>query len=243
MTGASPAPRRRWPAFPLAFVVLLAGCTLLAACTAAAEPAPVAEGQTSPFADCATLTAPPSSAPPANSPLSAPAEAAPANSAPAAPRIARTAPTMALATSSPAGTAAGLADLELPCFTGGQPVRLADLRGPAVINLWASWCEPCRTELPVMQGLADRADGRLHVLGVDTGDGRDAAASFGANKKITMPTLYDRNRELLASLGRVALPVTIFVDAAGRDYVHSKPLDARGLSDLTREHTGVAVAP
>jgi hypothetical protein len=78
---------------------------------------------------------------------------------------------------------------------------------------------------------------------VDTGDGRDAAASFGAGKKISMPTLYDRDRELLAALGRINLPITIFVDSAGRDYVHALPLDAYGLAQLVREHTGVAVAP
>ncbi len=138
---------------------------------------------------------------------------------------------------------AGLPDLELPCFTGGQPFRLTELRGPAVVNLWASWCEPCREELPLMQRLADRSDGRLHVLGVDVGDGREAAASFAAGKQVTMPTLYDRERRLLSSVGRIALPVTIFVDAAGRDYVHSKPVDARELSELVRKHTGVTVTP
>jgi thiol-disulfide isomerase/thioredoxin len=148
-----------------------------------------------------------------------------------------------VSTASAPAALAGLPDLELPCFTGGQPVRLADVRGPAVINLWASWCEPCRTELPVMQGLADNAAGRLHVLGVDTGDGRDAAASFGESKNVTMPILYDRNKELLAALGRINLPVTVFVDSAGRDYVHPLPLDAHSLSDLVRKHTGVAVTP
>jgi thiol-disulfide isomerase/thioredoxin len=151
-------------------------------------------------------------------------------------------PSAAPASSASAGT--GLPDLELPCFTGGAPVRLADLRGPAVINMWASWCEPCRDELPVMQRLAERAGGRLHVLGVDTGDSRDAAASFGAARKVTMPTLYDRDKKVLSALGRATLPVTIFVDAAGRDYVHPVPVDDDAeLSRLLREHTGVAVAP
>jgi cytochrome c biogenesis protein CcmG/thiol:disulfide interchange protein DsbE len=112
-----------------------------------------------------------------------------------------------------------------------------------VVNLWASWCGPCRDELPVVQRLADRADGRLHVLGVDVGDGREAAASFGAGKQVTMPTLYDRERRLLSALGRVNLPVTIFVDAAGRNYVHPEPVDARELSELVRAHTGVTVTP
>ena len=138
---------------------------------------------------------------------------------------------------------AGLPDLALPCFTDGRPFRLAELRGPAVVNLWASWCEPCRDELPVMQRLADRAGGRLHVLGVDVGDGREAAASFAAGRQVTMPTLYDRERLLLSSLGRVTLPVTIFVDSAGRDYVHAEPVGARELSELVRTHTGVTVTP
>jgi hypothetical protein len=94
-----------------------------------------------------------------------------------------------------------------------------------------------------MQRLADRSGGRLHVLGVDVGDGREAAASFGAGKQVTMPTLYDRERRLLSALGRVTLPVTIFVDAAGRDYVHAEPVDATELGELVREHTGVTVTP
>jgi cytochrome c biogenesis protein CcmG, thiol:disulfide interchange protein DsbE len=155
-----------------------------------------------------------------------------------------TAPPPSAAPSSATPAAASLPDLQLPCFTGGQPIRLTGLRGPAVINLWASWCEPCRDELPVMQRLAERAGGRLHVLGVDTGDGRAAAASFGAAKRVTMPTLYDRERRLLTALGRINLPVTVLVDAAGRDYLHVLPVDsAHDLSALVRQHTGVTVTP
>jgi cytochrome c biogenesis protein CcmG, thiol:disulfide interchange protein DsbE len=141
----------------------------------------------------------------------------------------------------PAGSA--LPDISLPCFTGGAPVRLAEVRGPAVINLWASWCEPCRAELPVIQALADKGQGRVHVLGVDVGDSREAAASFAAGRDVSFPTLYDRDRQLLAALGRITLPVTVFLDSAGRTYVHPTPVDARSLSELLRTHTGVAVAP
>jgi thiol-disulfide isomerase/thioredoxin len=183
------------------------------------------------LAGCTTQAAPPPPAPVAQaSPF---AECAPL-----------TAPPPSAAPSSATAAATALPDLELACFTGGQPVRLSALRGPAVINLWASWCEPCRDELPVIQRLADRAGGRLHVLGVDTGDGRDAAASFGAAKRVTMPTLYDRERRLLTALGRINLPVTVFVDAAGRDYVHTAPVDsAHELSTLVHQHTGVTVTP
>ena len=140
------------------------------------------------------------------------------------------------------GATADLPDLRLPCFTGGRPVRVADLRGPAVINIWATWCAPCRAELPAMQRLADRAGSRLRVIGVDAGDSREAAASFGADHKITLPTLYDRDRRLVGALGRTALPVTVFLDASGKRFVYNllPPDDAR-LADLVRAHTGVRV--
>jgi cytochrome c biogenesis protein CcmG, thiol:disulfide interchange protein DsbE len=146
-------------------------------------------------------------------------------------------------TAAPATTATDLPDLSLPCFTGGDPVSLRGLRGPAVINIWASWCDPCRRELPVMQSLADRAGDRLTVLGVDTGDGREAGASFAADKGVTMPTLFDQDRKLIDALARTALPITIFLDGSGRSYVNLLPLDAAKLAGLVREHTGVTVTP
>ncbi|WP_433371675.1 TlpA family protein disulfide reductase [Actinoplanes sp. CA-142083] len=133
-------------------------------------------------------------------------------------------------------------DVTLPCFTGGEKVALRSVRGPAVINLWASWCGPCRQELPVMQQLADKAAGKVAVVGVDTGDGREAGASFAAAKGVTFPTLFDPDKKLLNAVSKINLPVTIFVDAAGTAYVNILPLDAAKLTDMVREHAGVAVA-
>ncbi len=138
----------------------------------------------------------------------------------------------------PAGT---LPDLRLPCFTGESEIALRELRGPAVINLWASWCTPCREELPIMQRLADRAEGRLTVLSVDTGDSREAGGSFAADSGVTMPTLFDTEKKLLNALGQIRLPITVFVDSAGRSTVHPLPLDARSLGEQVRKSTGVTV--
>jgi thiol-disulfide isomerase/thioredoxin len=138
--------------------------------------------------------------------------------------------------------AADLPPISLSCFTGGESVALAGLRGPAVINLWASSCGPCREELPLMQELADLTAGRLHVVGVDTRDSRSAATSFAADKAVSFPTLFDPDNKLLTALGRVALPVTVFVGADGDRYVYSgKSLDKPTLGGLVRTHTGVTV--
>jgi thiol-disulfide isomerase/thioredoxin len=178
------------------------------------------------LAACTATEAPPSGAEDAPSPF---ADCA-ALSAPSA------------AVSPTSGATADLPDLSLACFTGGSPVRLAALRGPAVINLWASWCAPCREELPVIQELADATAGRLQVVGVDTGDGRDAAASFAADTGVSFPTLFDPGRKLLTAVGKLGLPVTVFVSATGESFVYDgRALDKPVLGGLVRAHTGVAV--
>ncbi|MGW4942331.1 TlpA disulfide reductase family protein [Actinoplanes sp. NPDC004185] len=137
---------------------------------------------------------------------------------------------------------ADLPDVSLPCFTGGRPVRLTALRGPAVINLWGSWCGPCREELPVMQALSDATADRLRVIGVDTRDSRDAGASFAAGQGVSFPTLFDPDQQLLTALGKVALPVTVFIAADGsRELYTGKALDKPTLGALVRTHTGVTV--
>ncbi|WP_438872232.1 TlpA family protein disulfide reductase [Paractinoplanes rishiriensis] len=132
-------------------------------------------------------------------------------------------------------------DLRLACFTGGAEVSLRALRGPAVINLWGSYCEPCRRELPVMQRLADVAGDRITVLGVNTFDAREAGASFAEAVGVSMPTLFDPDRRLSDALGGTAMPLTVVVDSSGRSLVHRLPLDAPKLAELVRSHTGVQV--
>jgi thiol-disulfide isomerase/thioredoxin len=137
---------------------------------------------------------------------------------------------------------AELPDLTLPCFTGGGPVRLAALRGPAVINLWGSWCDPCREELPLLQELAAATAGRLRVIGVDTMDKRDSGASFAADQGVSFPTLFDPDKQLLTALGKINLPVTVFLDAEGARHVYAgTALDKPTLGGLVKEHTGVTV--
>jgi thiol-disulfide isomerase/thioredoxin len=155
----------------------------------------------------ATSAGPPCLAAPSSAPSSAPT--APASAAPRVPAV------------------------KLPCFDGGAPVDLAALHGPAVVNLWGTWCPPCRTELPAIQHFADLAGGRVSVIGVITRDSRDFAGSFIADQKLTFPMLYDPDQRLLLAVGKHALPVTLFITADSRlAYVYNST--ALGTADVVR---------
>jgi thiol-disulfide isomerase/thioredoxin len=132
-------------------------------------------------------------------------------------------------------------DLALACFAGGGKVRLTALGRPAIVNLWASWCEPCYKELPALNGYAAR--GAVLVLGVATEDrSRSNVQSAIDDLAITFPILYDPDGKLLTAVGRRNLPVTLFVTATGElAYTYnSTALDTAGFERLAREHLGVA---
>jgi thiol-disulfide isomerase/thioredoxin len=231
-------PARRLAALLVA-VPLLTGAAVLAGCSGSAQrPAGRAAP---PFADCAGLTSAPAAPPAAD----APASAAAGGSAPSAGAagVAGSAGPASSAAAAPGAAGDRLPDLALPCFTGGQNVDIGQIKGPALINLWASWCPPCRQELPALQRLAGRAAGRLHVIGVVSDDDRGAAQSLAEDLGITFPALYDREGALRPQVGAAGLPATVFVGASGRiSYVYnSTPLDDAALTRLVRQHLGLAV--
>ena len=110
-----------------------------------------------------------------------------------------------------------------PDFTlellGGGPVTLSDLRGKAVvINLWASWCPPCRAEMPAIQRVYERSRGRgLEVLAVNTTyqDSERAAMAFIQELGLTFPVPLDRTGTVSRQYQLRALPSTFFVDREG----------------------------
>jgi len=108
----------------------------------------------------------------------------------------------------------GLPELTLPCLGGGQDVELSSLRGPLVVNLWASWCVPCRAELPYF----DRLDAAgVPVLGVDFEDTQpDQALALAADAGVSYPSLADVEGTVRAPLRVVGMPTTLFVDRAGQ---------------------------
>ncbi len=136
-----------------------------------------------------------------------------------------------------------LPELTLACFTGGAPVALRDVKGPAVINVWASWCPPCRKELPAFQRLSERAAGRFQVIGVNSRDSRGPAQSIGEDFGVRFPMLMDQGNAFEQALERNAFPLTVFVDADGRirHTDSTGALDDARLAELVRKHLGVEV--
>lgn len=134
---------------------------------------------------------------------------------------------------------AELPEVSLPCFAGGESVQMRQLRGPAVVNFWASWCEPCRAELPAFQRLSEL--NRVSVVGVATDDRRESAIALADDLGLKIPTLFDSSGELRRALGEPNLPLTLFIDSSGKVTKYVGPaLTDEKLAELVRERLGVA---
>lgn len=127
-----------------------------------------------------------------------------------------------------------LPPLTLSCLGPGPAVSLDQLTGrPTLVNLWATWCLPCREEMPLLQDAFIEHGQQVRFLGVDTQDSPEAAASFVADFQIGYPHALDPDGELLQQLGVRGLPVTLAIDGDGRivDRVVGQ-LDAQELQHL-----------
>jgi peroxiredoxin len=117
-------------------------------------------------------------------------------------------------------TEAPLAGYLAPDFTlqtiQGESVTLSDLRGqPVIVNFWATWCPPCRAEMPDFQSVHQDYNGRVTLLGVNQGETAPVITTFAAEVGITYPMLVDADSAVNQTYGIRALPTTIFVDADG----------------------------
>jgi cytochrome c biogenesis protein CcmG/thiol:disulfide interchange protein DsbE len=125
---------------------------------------------------------------------------------------------------------------------GGGSLDLGRAPGvPTVVNLWGSWCGPCREELPIMQQFADSAAGQVRVMGVISKDGRPQSESFAEDAGVTFPSAFDGQGELMSRLGLNALPYTYFLDADGAVvYTQVGPVaSVDALRGLVADHLGV----
>jgi thiol-disulfide isomerase/thioredoxin len=118
---------------------------------------------------------------------------------------------------------------------GGQEAfegRIARLRGyPVVVNVWASWCIPCRQEFPVLQKLSARYGKTVAFLGLNSEDSDDAAATFLREDPLSYPSYTDPHKSIAESIGVVGFPDTAFYDRSGK-LVHLKQGPYREDSEL-----------
>jgi cytochrome c biogenesis protein CcmG/thiol:disulfide interchange protein DsbE len=119
------------------------------------------------------------------------------------------------------GMASALPSLSLGCLGTGPVVNLAALGGPVLVNLWASWCGPCRKEMPSLQAAFDSHGAKIQFLGVDTEDDRNSANDFLAAFGVHYPQVSDARGDLLHQIGGSGLPVTLILDRTGK-VVYSK---------------------
>lgn len=109
-----------------------------------------------------------------------------------------------------------------PAFTlerldGKGELSLESLRGrPVVLNFWASWCNPCKDEAPLLEEASKRWAGKVAFVGVDVKDFRGDARKFIKRYGVTYPNVYDGKGSTIGRYGVTGYPETYFIDAEGK---------------------------
>ena len=104
-------------------------------------------------------------------------------------------------------------------YRGTAPVTLAQFRGhPVVLNFWASWCPPCRAEMPALEAAYQRYRARgVVVIGIDgASDTMSASRRFLMDRGVTYPVGRDNRGQVAAAYRVTAFPTTFFITAGGR---------------------------
>ena len=98
----------------------------------------------------------------------------------------------------------------------GNEVTLASFFGkPIVLNFWASWCGPCKMEMPEIQKFYDKYGQQIHFLLVSVDDSLDAAKTFISDSGYTFPVYFDTTSVGAYTYGASSIPLTFFIDAEG----------------------------
>jgi len=133
--------------------------------------------------------------------------------------------------------------IEMDCLDRTTGASLGALRGPMVVNVWGSWCGPCREEIPFFRSFYEKAQGKVALVGIDVEEATfDDGRRFVERNGIVWPNLYDpdgRSREYFG----LGVPVTWFIAADGS--VAGKKIgafkDLTELITLTNKYLGVKV--
>jgi thiol-disulfide isomerase/thioredoxin len=134
-------------------------------------------------------------------------------------------------------------DTLLNCLSGTKKISVESLRGPLIVNVWGSWCGPCKQEMPYFVDFHHQANGKVKLLGIaveeaKAQDSKDFIISYG----ITWPNLYDAKGITRAIFG-MGVPVTWFIDEQGTVvYKHIGVVKStEELIELTAKYLKVAI--
>jgi len=129
----------------------------------------------------------------------------------------------------------------LDCLDGTDGASINGIKGPAIINVWGSWCGPCKEEMPLLRSFYEKAQGKLALIGVDVEEASiEDGRKFVKNNGITWPNLYDADGKSRAYFG-MGVPVTWFIAADGSvAYKHIGVIKSeKELISMTSKYLGV----
>ena len=140
-----------------------------------------------------------------------------------------------------AGEDRALPDSQLELLAGGT-YDLRQSGTPRALNLWATWCAPCRAELPAFDDVAHRVEG-VDIVGINTGDAASDAAGLVEELGLRFAQALDPKATVQAALRITGMPSTIFVDADGEIVqVHAGELEKGELETLLADLFGATFA-
>lgn len=116
----------------------------------------------------------------------------------------------------------------------GNPVHFSDFKGkPVVLNFWASWCGPCKSEMPDFEQVYQELGDKVQFLMVNATDGYqetlESASSYVEGMGYTFPVFYDTQLDAINTYGIYAFPTTFFINAQGELVAHAVSMLSRDL--------------
>lgn len=124
-----------------------------------------------------------------------------------------------------------LPDVEIVALDGGETISLADIDGPAVVNLWATWCAPCRREIPDFEAVHVARGDEVRFVGINIGEDADDATTFLDDVGATYDQYLDSAGFVVTELRTATMPVTLVLAEDGTiSTKHLGPMDQDDLN-------------
>ncbi len=104
---------------------------------------------------------------------------------------------------------------KLDCLDGSAGVSVQSLRGPMIVNVWGSWCVPCKEEMPIFRSFFEKTKGKIELIGIDVEEAKiEDGQNFVKENGMTWPNLYDAKGVTRRDFG-MGVPVTWFIAPDG----------------------------